>query len=368
MKTQVGISLRKYRRLCSQRSDGAINRLGTGLLVFLIIMGLGIAPDLIAQPEEEIYIAWWNVENLFDLVDDPGVEDEEFTPLGENRWDRERLRAKFHSLTRVLSEMNEGKGPDLLGLGEVENRNVLEQWRDTDLEKFHYGYALHESPDERGIDLAVLYRRDLFSLIAVRGHSISLGEESGPTRDVSVFTFTAAGDTLDCVLVHWPSRYGGREETEPLRIRAATVTRRVVDSLYSVRKNDDILLMGDFNDEPTNISVRETLQQGMQPEKPAEAEQFRLYNAMIAVDTDPDRGTYYYDGEWNTLDQILLGRGLFRPEGFAAVSHDASVFVRSFMREQEGEYKDSPYRTYVGDRYLGGISDHFPVFIRITLN
>ncbi len=339
-------------------------------IAVLAVWFAGKAPLLPAQESAgQLYIAFWNVENLFDLTDDPGVDDEEFTPVGEKRWTRQRLLNKFHGMTRVLNAMNDGRGPDLLGLAEVENLRVLQQWQEEDLREYapaSYGIALHESPDQRGIDLAVLYREDVFTHIATRGHRVPLGGNSRPTRDISVFTLAAGSDTLDCVLVHWPSRYGGREQTEPRRIRAARTTAGVIDSLYKLRRNDDIILMGDFNDEPANVSVRRVLASGDDPADVGGGTDIRLLNSMWDVYRDPERGSYYYGGEWNTLDQILLGHGLLDTTGFAAPEPTGQVFVQPYMREQTGEYQGTPYRTYVGNRYLGGMSDHFPVFIRLT--
>lgn len=343
----------------------------TAILLLLCLVAGSVSDGSAGESDKQLYLAFWNVENLFDLINDPGVEDEEFTPAGEKRWTRKRLRNKFHSLTRVFNDMNTGEGPDLLGLAEVENRRVLEQWREMDLEEYargRYGITLHESPDERGIDLAVLYRKEVFTHIGTRGHTISLGANSGPTRDVSVFTFLAGRDTLDCVLVHWPSRYGGRERTEPLRLRAARTTAEVIDSLYNIRKNDEIILMGDFNDEPANRSLTKILNAGTDIGSVGPAAENRLFNPMWDVYRDPDTGSYYYNGDWYTLDQILLGHGLLDKRGFSVSEPAGKVFVHEYMRERKGEYKGTPYRTYVGDRYLGGISDHFPVFIQLTIN
>lgn len=338
-------------------------------IVFFVILTVVFLqnPDFImSQTSSQAFtVAWYNVENLFDTRNDPYPGDDEFTPQGEKNWTRDRLQEKFRGLTKVIGLMNAGEGPDLLGLSEIEHQSVLERWNKRYLKRFGYGIAYHESPDLRSIDLGLFYRKSIFRHIATQGHAVDLGAGERPTRDITVFTLVAGDDTLDCILVHWPSRYGGKEQSEPKRISAAEVTAQVVDSLYKIRQNDDILIMGDFNDDPDDPSVRDYLQ--AQDMVPGTDPGRRLYNAMTDVHSNPVEGTYYYRGEWNTLDQIILGKGMFDEQGFGSEYPDASVFVQPFMRVKEGEYKDAPYRTYVGPRYLGGISDHFPILLTINL-
>ncbi len=336
------------------------------MLLYLLFPLLLFIPEEAVGSAESVLVAWYNVENLFDIKNDPYAGDDEFTPKGDKKWTRKRLHEKFKGLTRVIGMMNAGEGPDLLGLAEIEHRSVLERWNRKYLRRFNYGIAYHESPDLRSIDLALFYRKDIFSHVATNGHTVELETEERPTRDITVFTLTAgAEDTLDCVLVHWPSRYGGKALTEPKRISAAKVTSQVVDSLYAIREHDDILIMGDFNDDPDDPSVQMYLKaQDLVPEGQNDR---RLHNSMLDIHSDPVQGTYYYRGEWNTLDQIILGRGLFDQEGFGTEYPDAAVFVQPFMRVSEGEYKDTPYRTHVGPRYLGCISDHFPILLTLTL-
>lgn len=334
--------------------------------LLIVLVAFSLMPiGLTAGQPDTAYVAWWNVENLFDNVDDPYEGDDEFTAASDKRWTDKRVDAKFVGLSRVLASMNDGQGPDLLGLAEVEHRSVLETWVQNYLQKFGYGIAYHESPDLRSIDLAVLYRKSIFEHIATRGHAIDLGSGNRPTRDVTVYSLVSDGDTLDCVLVHWPSRYGGKEQSEPKRITAAKVTSGAIDSLYRIRRNDDVILMGDFNDTPGDVSITRYLHARDVPPSAVDGDKPYLFNTMMQVHENPAMGSYYYRGDWNTLDQILLTSGLFNQTGFGTGNPVGDVFVLPFMREQEGRYKDAPYRTYVGPRYLGGISDHFPVFIQL---
>lgn len=335
--------------------------------LLIALMALSICPlELTAGGVDSVYVAWWNVENLFDNTNDPYAGDDEFTATSDKRWTDERVDAKYTGLSKVLASMNDGQGPDLLGLGEVEHRSVLATWVRKYLGEFGYGIAYHESPDLRSIDLALLYRKSMFEHFGTRGHAIELGPGVRPTRDVTVYSLVSSGDTLDCVLVHWPSRYGGKEQSQPMRIAAAKVTSNVIDSLYHIRKNDDMILMGDFNDTPGDISILRYLHaQEVPPSVSALEGEPYLFNTMMRVHENPARGSYYYRGNWNTLDQIFLTSGLFDQEGFGTSSPVGEVFALPFMREQKGRYKDAPYRTYVGRRYLGGISDHFPVIIQI---
>jgi len=319
---------------------------------------------LAANNTQQVYIAWWNVENLFDTVDDATHNDAEFTPTSDKRWTPERLEAKLHGMTKVVTTMNDSAGPDILGMAEVENQQVLEHWVHKYLQD-QYGVAYHESPDLRGIDVALLYRKSKFQHVSTSARQVKLGSDERPTRDVVTYSLVDGGDTLDCVTVHWPSRYGGKEASEPKRIMAAKATEAVVDSLYKIRKNDDIIVMGDFNDEPGDISVTNYLRASGQLPKTDEPEKIFLLNSLYKVYADSSRGTYYYRGQWNTLDQILLSNGMFDHHGFGTSNPWGNVFVRPFMKEASGRYKGAPFRTYVGPRYLGGISDHFPVYIII---
>lgn len=332
----------------------------------VILFAFGVSRSAFADGQtDQVYIAWWNVENLFDTVDDATHNDAEFTPTSDKRWTPERLEAKLRGMTRVVSTMNDSTGPDILGMAEVENQQVLEHWVHKYLHD-KYGVAYHDSPDLRGIDVALLYRKSKFQHIGTAARRVNLGKDERPTRDVVAYTLVDGGDTLDCVTVHWPSRYGGKEASEPKRIMAAKATEAVVDSLYKVRENDDIIVMGDFNDEPGDISVTNYLRASGQTPKVNDPAKIFLLNSLYKVYTDSSRGTYYYRGQWNTLDQILLSHGMLDDTGFGTTYPWGNVFIRPFMKEASGRYKGAPFRTYVGPRYLGGISDHFPVYIIVN--
>jgi len=333
-----------------------------GTLILGLVFGRNLSAAENSQP---IYIAWWNVENLFDTVDDATHNDAEFTPTSDKRWTPERLEAKLQGMTKVITTMNDSAGPDILGMSEVENQQVLEHWIHKYLHD-KYGVAYHESPDLRGIDVALLYRKSKFQHVGTAARRVNLGKDERPTRDVVAYTLVDGGDTLDCVTVHWPSRYGGKEASEPKRIMAAKATEAVVDSLYKVRENDDIVVMGDFNDEPGDVSVTNYLRASGKLPKADESAKIFLLDALYKVYADSSRGTYYYRGQWNTLDQILLSRGMLDETGFGTQNPWGNVFVRPFMKEASGRYKGAPFRTYVGPRYLGGISDHFPVYIIVN--
>jgi len=333
-------------------------------IFFLLFLGSRIS----AQTSQPVLVMWWNVENLFDVRDDPGVNDTEFTPGSDKHWTPNRLEHKLQGITRVIASINHHNGPDLLGMAEVENKGIVERWLHEYMDGFHYNVMYHNSPDQRGIDVALVYRATKFTPVGVHGHRVDLGPGHRPTRDVTVYSLASDGDTLDCILVHWPSRSGGKEQSEPNRIAAAKVTAGAVDSLYRIRKNDDILIMGDFNDEPTDTSVTGFLHaQGMPPDSVAQDSGVPyLYDAMLTINADQSQGTYYYRGHWDTLDQFILGKGLFDQKGFGVPHPEAKVFALSFMKEQSGKYKGAPFRTYVGNKYLGGTSDHFPITLEIN--
>ncbi len=334
------------------------------ILGILFIL-LGTRTLSASENSHPVYIAWWNVENLFDTVDDATHNDAEFTPDSKKHWTPQRLEAKLQGMTRVLSCMNDSAGPDILGMAEVENRQVLSHW----VHKYlgdKYGIAYHESPDLRGIDVALIYRKSMFQHVGTAARRVKLGKEDRPTRDIVDYVLVRDGDSLDCVTVHWPSRYGGKEASEPKRIMAAKATESVVDSLYRVRTNDDIVVMGDFNDEPGDISITNYLRASDTVPTTNQRHNLFLLDALYPVYADSTQGTYYYHRQWDTLDQLLLSRGMLDQTGFGTASPWGNVFVRPFMQEASGKYKGAPFRTYVGSRYLGGISDHFPVYIIVN--
>lgn len=315
-------------------------------------------------------VGFYNVENLFDTVDDPNTDDEDFTPEGRSHWTEADYQQKLINLAEVISQLGDEDGPELLGLGEVENRKVLEDLVAQDaLKKHNYKIVHKDSPDHRGIDVAMLYKKGWFDPQDITMHTVDLNDPEHPdgtTRDImSVTGELKKGGELTVVLNHWPSRRGGAEQTEFKRAAAAKVAKGIVNDRLSDSKDAKVLLMGDFNDEPTNNSILKVLGGAGSVE---DAKSTGLYNPMFELKTSTGLGTYRYKGEfWNMLDQVIMTEGLFGSgNGWRYVEGSAAIYHPPFMCEKEGKYKDAPLKGVLGGHFREiGQSDHFPVYVHL---
>ncbi|MFW6245892.1 MAG: hypothetical protein ACOC13_00440 [Tangfeifania sp.] len=307
-------------------------------------------------------VAFYNVENLFDLEDAPGKADEEFTPESDKNWNRERYEQKLEDIARVISALNEGDLPEIVGLSEVENEQVLNDLTRTGLlAGGKYKVIHHESPDFRGIDCALIYRPAEFKVLD--HFAIPVKFEDDPdykTRDILyVKGRTRNWEQFHIFVNHWPSRIGGVEQTEPKRKKAAAILKSKIDSVMQKKPRAHILVMGDMNDEPTNESLLEVL--NAQPPSNEDAE---LLNLMFPADKE-GKGSYNFRGNWNMLDNIIVSANLLDDKGFQVLSNRGYVFRQEWMEFKNNEGVIYPNRTYGGPNYYGGVSDHFPVYIRL---
>jgi len=314
------------------------------------------------QPDS-FRIAFYNVENLFDTEDDPDIFDEEYTPDSKKAWTRERYEIKLARLAQVV----EGMGyPALIGLAEVENAAVVQDFCEkTSLAGHGYGFVHFDSPDNRGIDVALLFQKKNFNVLRAYPLPVQFPEEFAtdgllrPTRDLLVVEgVLGKNDTLHLLVVHAPSRSGGKAASEPKRIFVAEHTRSEVDEIFSKKPGAKIVLMGDFNDGPSDPSVATALRAFPLS---AAAQPRSLYNCFSTLSAD-GLGTYNYRGNWDMLDQIILsGELVHRKSGLRF--KEAIIFRQDWMMYNDKNYGQSPNRTYGGDRYFGGYSDHLPVMV-----
>ena len=322
-------------------------------------------------PQELAVVGFYNVENLFDVSDDPDNEgDDEYLPSAAKRWDRARYDKKVDDLARVISELGaeaQPGGPALLGLSEVENARVLEDLVSSDaLADSDYGVVHFDSPDYRGIDVALLYRRADFDVLEARPVGLVLPPRPGSsrertTRDILYVKGLLRGDTLHYLVNHWPSRGGGEVESRPDRARVAGTVRILIDSIRAAQPDADVAVAGDLNDDPIDASVAEVL--GSVDRRDLATADL-LYNPYVALFRQ-GRGTLGYRRAWNLFDQILLSRGL-AAHGADWSVRDAQIFAPGYLLQVAGSYRGFPDRTYVGDDYRGGVSDHLPVFVVLT--
>ncbi len=321
------------------------------------------------EPETTITIAFYNVENLFDTVDDPATKDEDFTPGGLLKWDVKRLDKKLEDIARAINGLNETNGPDIIGFAEVENREVMERLVGEHLPKDLYDIVHEDSPDGRGIDVALIYRPEKMEVTGHKLHPIDLGNRERPTRSVMEVEFERGGEPFTLLVNHWPSRSGGERESRWKRERAATVAAAVVDSLSDADPMRDIVLIGDFNDEPYDASIAEVLAAGpLDPKHDVRDGAPRLYNLAWEIARADTFGTYLYRDSWDVLDQIIVSPPLRDGKRLTLLDEVQTIYAPSFLRDDHpSQPMLPPRRTYIRRTlYIGGTSDHFPVFARFS--
>lgn len=365
---------------------------GEAVAVFLFLFCCFLLPASASSQEKETFrIMFWNVENLFDTERDSLKQDEEFTPASVRGWNIRRYQKKMADVARVIVAAGEWEPPALVGLCEVENHRVLHYLtRYSPLKSHDYQYVMTESADLRGINVALLYRKDKFKLLSHHYIRPNLGSGARPTRDILHVTgLVPTKDTLDVLVAHFPSRSGGERESEPKRLQVARLLKNSVDSLIAVRREARVVIMGDFNDYPENKSVKEVLDVKLlgkrdgvqQPGETADGwfepgfDVNSLYHLFAHKATakgknrkryatfGSDYGSYKYQGEWGILDHLIVsGKLLDSTARFHTGSHHADVVRLPFLLVDDERFGGSqPFRTYNGMTYQGGYSDHLPV-------
>lgn len=319
-----------------------------------------------SQKNYDLRIVTYNVENLFDTKDDPDKIDDDFLPWGMYKWNQERYQTKLKRIFKVLSNVSEWEYPGIIALTEVENRTVLEDLINaTPFAESDYGIIHEESPDARGIDVAMLYRRSIFRPISHEAIPVKMPNDPGfKTRDILyVQGLVHHSDTLHFFVAHFPSRRGGEAESEPKRILAASVLRAKCDSILSHQPQAKIIITGDFNDDPANASMSETLRgkatlEGAQPGD--------FFNMMYDA-YKKGYGTYKFQSSWNMLDQYVISPALLNPENsIYTTEHSAYIFQPDWLSVKDDAHPGmKPNRTYSGPNYLGGYSDHYPIYMDI---
>lgn len=347
----------------------------TGVLgISFLIPSHNIAQDFhyrqvsLFQEKVPFRVVSWNIENLFDTHHDSLKNDREFLPDAMRHWNYSRYKKKLADIARVITAIGEWNPPALVGLCEVENDTVLRDLtRRSPLKELDYRYVMTDSPDSRGIDVALLYQRDLFKLLSSRSISIPPLKQHRPTRDLlHVSGLLLTEDTLDVFVCHLPSRSGGAKESEPYRLHAAQILRTEADSILHKRLHPQVIIMGDFNDYPTNKSIRKVLE----AEAPSPAlSPLKLYHLLARKAKSKDFGSYKYQGEWGLLDHLIVSGTLLNRSGeFFTSEEKANVCLLPFLLIEDKKYGDKePFRTYKGMKYQGGVSDHLPIYTDFEL-
>ena len=304
-------------------------------------------------------IAFYNIENLFDIYDDDLKRDDDLLPTANKRWTIKRYKNKLRKIGYVIANIGKtetGKHPAIVGLAEVENKAVLEDLiTSKHLEDLNYSIIHYESPDERGIDVALLYNDAVFKVAHSETFTVNLLNDRGETdytRDVLLVSGLFEGLELHVIVNHWPSRRNGDNETSHKRLTAASKVVEIIGSIRDKNPEAKIMVMGDFNDDPFDNSIKHLVkEQG-------------LYNPMDTL-LSMHRGTTNRHKKWNLFDQIIITPNFFERKKNSLRFLKADIFDADFLKLYDGKYKGNPYRTYVGKKYKGGYSDHFPVYATV---
>lgn len=331
------------------------------LIIFLLLIFYSSSCSEPVKISKGEILMFYNVENLFDTINDPLKNDEDFIPGSSYDWNTERYNKKINDLSKVISSLGKSNLPTVVGLAEVENELVLKDLvANKLLKKGGYKIIWKESPDERGIDCAFLYNP---SKLKVQKSEFLLVEnpedKTFKTRDIIYVKGKIKDENFHIFINHWPSRRGGESETDIRRVLAAQRVKFKTDSIFSTDKNANIIIMGDLNDEPSDESINKVLGASSNLNI---SENSMLINLMYD-DFEKGLGTHVNRGDWNVLDNIIVSRNLiFKSKGLKATSDNGYIFHLPFMEYVNEKGEMSPNRTY-GKNYYGGVSDHFPVYL-----
>lgn len=319
-----------------------------------------IMPDNL--PKQLYTVAFYNLENLFDIYDDEMTNDNDFLPTSAKRWTHKRYQNKIRKLGYSVSRIgleNTNNPPTIIGLAEVENSFVLDDLlNSTHLKDFPYDYIHYDSPDERGIDVALVFNKDVFTIENTETFPVHIYDEDGSidyTRDILLVTGFINNERIHILVNHWPSRHGGETTTEIKRIIAANNVTDIINGIKNEDSHAKIIVTGDFNDDPYSNSIKKLVSDN------------NLYNPMDTLLSDT-LGTTSHNFSWSLFDQIMISTNFFETKADKLSLKSTHIFNADFLRQFHGRYKDTPFRTYVGKKYKGGYSDHFPVYMVLKTN
>lgn len=332
---------------------------------WLLICGLLWFVSSFSQPVESTHkIMFYNVENLFHPSDDSLTLDDDFTPTGSYHWTYKKYYRKVAMIGKVIMAAGMGDPPWLVGLAEVENEKVLKDLcYNSPLRKFGYRYVHYDSPDRRGVDVAMLYRDSCVQILRSRKIPVVFPFDSfARNRDIlyAVVQFPS-GDSLNVLINHWTSRYGGYAATVPKRNCYAKVVRCLVDSLMAENPRAKILITGDFNDYATDESMTEHMRVH---EYGVRLPRDTLYNLMLPYARQSLRGSHKHEDFWGCLDQFIVSDAWLTDSSGVHQIGDAQIFDADFLLVDDEKYGGKKnYRTFLGPRYIGGFADHLPVYV-----
>ena len=309
-------------------------------------------------------VAFYNLENLFDTINDINKNDEA-SPIMEMKFNRSNIyKKKVSNMAKVVSQIGYDytkRAPSIVGICEVENLNVVQDLiNQKELKDENYGIVHYDSPDNRGIDVALIYKKNIFEVKSSSSHEVIITDNNSsnrrPTRDQLVVSGLIDGELIHLIVNHWPSR--GADETK--RIAAAKVNNKIIDSLRGVYKNPKIITMGDFNDDPFDKSIKKVL--GAKKDR-KDVEKKDMYNPFETILVDQGIGTNAYRDKWQLFDQIIISKSFLKKDYEDYQFYRAGVFNKSFLINKKGKYKGYPFRSFSFGSFTDGFSDHLPPYI-----
>ena len=311
-----------------------------------------------------VCVAFYNLENLFDTIDTPNVNDYEFTPEGTNKWDAKRYAHKQTNMAKAISQIGTDYTPHgaaLLGVSEIENKLVLEDLvKQPEIADRNYQIVHFDGPDRRGVDVGLLYRPDYFKVTNQKSYRLTIPDRDDfYTRDQLLVSGELQGELIHVLVAHWPSRSGGEKRSQPLREAAAALGRHIVDSLLTLDPKAKIIYMGDLNDDPTNASVKKVMRAKGDVDSLQDADMFNPFYPLYQKGI----GSLAYRDSWNLFDQHLISQSLLEKDFTSFRFFKAFVFNKAFLKQESGRFQGYPFRTFAGGQFLGGYSDHFPTYL-----
>lgn len=357
--------------LCGKYLQISMNKTAFSIFTALCAFTFYITPGkAIAQPGDQYKVAsigFYNLENLFDTIDSPTTNDADFLPQGRLLWDTPKYLSKQANMAKVISQLAIELTPDgvgILGVSEIENSKVLEDLvAQPALKSRNYKIVHYDSPDERGVDVGLLYQPKYFQVIGSQSVPVPLKDpKTGVvdyTRDILHVTGKFDGDILHVMVGHWPSRRGGEAASAWARAAAAGVCKHLADSLTAADPNAKIIIMGDLNDDPDNKSLTQVLKARRSADNLKADE---LYNPMYDMYKNGN-GTLAYRDSWDLFDQMIVSKGLVNKQVGGWQLYNAHIYRQPWLLQTEGAFRGYPFRTYVGDIFINGYSDHLPVYM-----
>ncbi len=333
---------------------------------FTILTLIGCAKMPVTSKKGRLHtIAFYNTEKLYDTKDDPQTNDDPYTPNGEMNWTQERYELKLKNIATVIAGIGGDNGPAIIGLAEVENRQVLEDLINTPpLRKLGYKIIHQDMKDEQGLDIALLYKPKVFKPTATDYIKIDFKERNYSSRDILQVKGELQGELVTLYVNHWPPRgrsRRGRQDESRLQAAAATL-RQAIDKQQKADPNVRIIAIGDYDAEPRSAVMQQTLKATGRPNPAYQEELFNTHYISFVNGL----GSYVYRGDFQMLDQVLVSKSLIDPkEGLEYVRGSAKIYDPVTIKYTLGKFKEAPKSTFSGRSYLGGYSDHFPVFIQV---